>query len=276
MNPTSCGSLKRKIGRQISFLELCFYSVCLFSVLMPYWVWESEYSLNIVFFLACFIVVKGLRLHAAALKTKMTCLNYIEDQQSVKFIYIEGYFSNLLYRRGVSYKVNIFLHKSLIKALVCENGGDYEIWLDKDFFNKLPLRTLKTVIAHELGHLENGDFVKKCRMIKALIYAFSLTVLHASLKLNALTDFQNLAYFFEMLTVMVVCLYLELQIFYAISRKREHLADIFAVEFLGKSADFKMLCLLNSTKWYSYFFNLKSHPSDYKRLKLVEQAKRFF
>lgn len=143
---------------------------------------------------------------------------------------------NLCISRGVAMpKVNIIDDDSLNAFASGIDNRSFTISLSRGIINKLEDDELEAVIAHELTHIRNRDVrLLIISVIFVGIFAFATVALFRSMRFNSLGKGKKGG---GVILILVLALlgYLIASLFrFALSRKREYLADAGAVELTHK------------------------------------------
>lgn len=181
------------------------------------------------------------------------------------------------------------------------NESTFAVTLTRGIIDKLDDRELEAVIAHELTHIRNKDVrLLIITIIFVGIFAFAVQVLFRSVlygggRRKSNNKDNNGAALLIMLAIAVVVYALSIVFKFALSRKREYLADAGAVEMTrnplamanalrkisgnsdidAKSDDVKQMFIDNSESSKGFMASISgifaTHPPIEKRIAVLEQ-----
>lgn len=156
------------------------------------------------------------------------------------------------------------------------NDKTYAVTLTRGIIDKLEEKELEGVIAHELTHIRNRDVrLLIISIIFVGIFAFAVNALYRlvfySGRRRNKNDKVDGRIFIVALLIAVVAYFLSILFKFALSRKREYLADAGAVE-MTKNPE----AMANALRKISGNSNLESRSDDVKQLFIDNSPKKGF
>jgi heat shock protein HtpX len=200
-----------------------------------------------------------------------------------------GITSELARRAGLPATPRLALIRSRVpNAFTVGNRQSSLIVVTTGLLGMLPRRELTGVLAHEVSHIRNGDLLllmiaENVRRMTALMSQAGLFFLLFGLPLMLFTSFSmSLPLILLLLTAPTLSLLLR----FALSRRREFLADAGATELTGDpgglASALRLIAFPRVGIW-DYFFSIKreqnrslfqTHPDPQERIRRLELADR--
>lgn len=209
-----------KVGINTSYANQAFIEIA------PYVVLITGVWFIIAYFSNTYIIKKATGAEELSRKDNKRVYNLVE---------------NLCMSVGMAMpKINILNDDSLNAYASGINNKSYTVTLSKGIIEKLNDEELEGVIAHELSHIRNRDVrLMIVSIVFVGIFAFLMQLAFRSLQVSGLSRSKNdkgsgLVVIVAILALAAIGYFFSLIFKFAISRKREYLADASAAEMTKK------------------------------------------